>query len=215
MANWAEGALNDLNTIEAAVAHADGEELPRDGALRQAGGLESLFRDGGLEVVAAGIVDVPWRRPTMKPLSPAFCSASLPSVRSSPAWWSRPRSHSGRHPAATGWSTGSVTRSARDTDRMDALTALYQDLHRNPLEASFAEERTAKIAADHLRAAGYEVIEHVGRTGVVGILRNGEGPVVLLRADMAALPVKEVMTLHAEDGTVLGQLTALRPGRAP
>jgi len=73
---------------------------------------------------------------------------------------------------------------------MDALTALYQDLHRNP-ELSFAEERTARIAADHLRATGYEVFEQVGRTGVVGILRNGEGPVVLLRADMDALPVRE------------------------
>ena len=63
VANWAEGELNDLNTIELAVAHADGEELPPDGALRQAGGLENLFRDGGLEVVATGIVDVPWEAP--------------------------------------------------------------------------------------------------------------------------------------------------------
>jgi SAM-dependent methyltransferase len=63
VANWAEGELNDLNTIEAAVAHADGEELPPDAALRQAGGLESLFRVGGLEVVAAGLVDVPWEAP--------------------------------------------------------------------------------------------------------------------------------------------------------
>lgn len=68
--------------------------------------------------------------------------------------------------------------------------ALYQDLHRHP-ELSFEEQRTAAIVAEGLRAAGYEVEEGVGRTGVVGVLRNGEGPTVLLRADMDALPVTE------------------------
>jgi SAM-dependent methyltransferase len=60
VSNWAEGELNDLNTLEAAVAHADGEELAPDGPLGRAGGLEALFRDGGLELIAAGLVDVPW-----------------------------------------------------------------------------------------------------------------------------------------------------------
>jgi SAM-dependent methyltransferase len=63
VANWAEGALNDLNTIEAAVARADGEELPPDGELRRAGGLEGLFRDAGLELGATGLVEVPWDAP--------------------------------------------------------------------------------------------------------------------------------------------------------
>lgn len=67
---------------------------------------------------------------------------------------------------------------------------LYRDLHAHP-ELSFEETRTAAIAAAELRAAGFEVIEGIGVTGVVGVLRNGDGPTVLLRADMDALPVLE------------------------
>jgi len=70
------------------------------------------------------------------------------------------------------------------------LEALFIDLHRNP-ELSFQEVRTAGIAAGHLRDLGLEVTEGVGRTGVIGVLRNGEGPVVWARADMDALPVVE------------------------
>lgn len=70
------------------------------------------------------------------------------------------------------------------------LEALYIDLHRHP-ELSFQETRTAGIAATHLRDLGLEVTEGVGITGVVGELRNGEGPTVWLRADMDALPVVE------------------------
>lgn len=70
------------------------------------------------------------------------------------------------------------------------LEALYMDLHRHP-ELSFQETRTAGIAATHLRDLGLEVTEGVGITGVVGELRNGEGPTVWLRADMDALPVVE------------------------
>ncbi|GAB3801789.1 amidohydrolase [Humibacter antri] len=70
------------------------------------------------------------------------------------------------------------------------LEATYKDLHRHP-ELSYQEHRTAKIAADGLRDLGIEVIVGVGRTGVVGVLKNGDGPVVLLRADMDALPVAE------------------------
>ena len=73
---------------------------------------------------------------------------------------------------------------------MADLADLYRDLHRNP-ELSFAEVRTAGIAAQWLRAAGFETTERVGRTGVVGVLRNGDGPTVLLRADMDALPLLE------------------------
>ena len=67
---------------------------------------------------------------------------------------------------------------------------LYHDLHRNP-ELSFQEMRTAGIVAARLRDLGYDVTENIGRTGVVGVLANGDGPVVLLRADMDALPVQE------------------------
>lgn len=74
------------------------------------------------------------------------------------------------------------------------LEKLYADVHAHP-ELSFQETRTAGVAADRLRAAGYEVSTGIGKTGVVGLLRNGEGPVVMLRADMDALPVKEATGL--------------------
>ncbi|WP_175987117.1 amidohydrolase [Microbacterium tenebrionis] len=74
------------------------------------------------------------------------------------------------------------------------LDALYRDLHQHP-ELSFQETRTAGIAASHLRDLGLEVEESVGITGVVGILRNGDGPVVWARADMDALPVEELTGL--------------------
>ncbi|WP_051388676.1 amidohydrolase [Arthrobacter sp. 35W] len=70
------------------------------------------------------------------------------------------------------------------------LVELYKDLHAHP-ELSFEEHRTAGIVAGRLKALGLEVSTGVGRTGVVGIARNGEGPTVLLRADMDALPVLE------------------------
>lgn len=70
------------------------------------------------------------------------------------------------------------------------LVDLYRDLHTHP-ELSHAEHRTAGIVAERLTAAGYEVTAGIGGTGVVGVLRNGDGPVVLVRADMDALPVRE------------------------
>src|SRR5256885_176011 len=76
-------------------------------------------------------------------------------------------------------------------ERLSDLEALYQDLHEHP-ELSFQEERTAAIMAKRLAAAGFEVTTGVGETGVVGVLRNGAGPGVLLRADMDALPVREI-----------------------
>jgi hippurate hydrolase len=74
------------------------------------------------------------------------------------------------------------------------LERLYTDLHAHP-ELSMQETRTAGIAAESLRAAGYEVTTGIGRTGVVGLLRNGDGPTVMLRADMDALPVEEATGL--------------------
>jgi hippurate hydrolase len=67
---------------------------------------------------------------------------------------------------------------------------VYKDIHAHP-ELSFQETRTAALAASKLKEFGYEVLQGIGRTGVVGILRNGEGKTVLERADMDALPVKE------------------------
>ncbi|MGC2695749.1 MAG: amidohydrolase [Candidatus Angelobacter sp.] len=68
--------------------------------------------------------------------------------------------------------------------------ALYLDLHQHP-ELSSHETRTAAELATRLRALGYEVTEHVGGTGVVGILKNGPGPTVMLRTELDALPVEE------------------------
>jgi amidohydrolase len=85
---------------------------------------------------------------------------------------------------------------------------VYRDLHAHP-ELSHQERRTAGLVATHLRDAGLEVHDGVGGTGVVGILSNGEGPTVLLRADMDALPVREetglpyASTESAADGTPL------------
>jgi hippurate hydrolase len=73
---------------------------------------------------------------------------------------------------------------------MPDLVALYRDLHANP-ELSFQEHETAAKLAGRARALGFEVTEGVGQTGVVAVMRNGEGPTVMLRADMDGLPVIE------------------------
>src|SRR6186997_1790734 len=70
------------------------------------------------------------------------------------------------------------------------LQTLYQDLHRNP-ELAFQEVQTAAKLAARLKALGYEVTTGVGRTGIVGLLRNGAGPTVMLRTELDALPVAE------------------------
>ena len=80
------------------------------------------------------------------------------------------------------------------TQLIPNLEALYKDVHAHP-ELSMQETRTAALAADHLRKAGFEVTTGLGKTGVVGLLRNGEGPTVMLRADMDALPVEEATGL--------------------
>lgn len=76
---------------------------------------------------------------------------------------------------------------ARD---MPGLMEIYRDLHANP-ELSFQEVRSARIMAEAARKAGFTVTEKVGRTGVVAVLKNGQGPTVLIRADMDGLPVTE------------------------
>jgi amidohydrolase len=75
-------------------------------------------------------------------------------------------------------------------DLLRAVENLYKDVHSHP-ELSMQEQRTAALAAERLRTAGFMVTERVGGTGVVGVLRNGDGPTVMLRADMDALPIAE------------------------
>lgn len=74
--------------------------------------------------------------------------------------------------------------------QMPSLMDIYKDLHANP-ELSFMEVRSAGILAAEARKLGFEVTEKVGGTGIVAVLKNGPGPVVLVRADMDALPVVE------------------------
>ena len=88
------------------------------------------------------------------------------------------------------------------------LVEIFKDIHQNP-ELGFMEVRTSGIVAKELKSLGYEVITGIGKTGVVGILKNGVGPVVMYRADMDCIPVKEVTglsyasnkTMRKEDGT--------------
>ncbi|MEU5793246.1 amidohydrolase [Streptomyces sp. NPDC047813] len=90
-----------------------------------------------------------------------------------------------------------AARTARDLTAdlpLPGLEDLYRDLHRHP-ELSLREHRTAGTLAGRLADAGFETAEGVGGTGVVGRLAHGDGPTVLLRADMDALPVTEATGL--------------------
>ncbi len=75
-------------------------------------------------------------------------------------------------------------------DYDDYLWPLFDHFHRNP-ELSTVETDTAARMAQELRNAGFEVTENVGGTGVVAIMKNGDGPLVMMRADMDGLPVEE------------------------
>lgn len=77
-----------------------------------------------------------------------------------------------------------------DEDYQSYLAELFDHFHRNP-ELSLVESKTAARMAKELHAAGFEVTEGVGGTGVVAIMENGEGPMVMMRADMDGLPVEE------------------------
>lgn len=70
------------------------------------------------------------------------------------------------------------------------LDALYKDIHQHP-ELGFQETATAAKLAAEMRALGFEVTEHVGRTGIVAIFKNGKGPLVLVRTELDALPMEE------------------------
>jgi amidohydrolase len=104
----------------------------------------------------------------------------------------KPSASASHKPAKSGGS--SDPRSVNLKELLPDLEDLYKDIHSHP-ELSMQETRTAGIVAKRLKAAGYEVTTKVGKTGVVGLLRNGDGPTVMLRADMDALPVKEATDL--------------------
>ncbi|HZR79218.1 MAG TPA: amidohydrolase, partial [Chthoniobacterales bacterium] len=84
------------------------------------------------------------------------------------------------------------------TGELPSLLSMYKDIHAHP-ELSTREEKTAALMAKELRAAGCEVTENFGKYdnpnlkcyGVVGLMKNGAGPTVLVRTDMDALPVQE------------------------
>src|SRR5690348_7598522 len=90
--------------------------------------------------------------------------------------------------------TASGSPTARVLSDLDSVRGwqedFYRRLHQRP-ELSHQEHTTAAEVAARLRTSGYQVQEGIGGTGVVGVLANGDGPSVLLRADMDALPVKE------------------------
>jgi hippurate hydrolase len=98
---------------------------------------------------------------------------------------------------------------------LNRLLEVYIDLHKNP-ELSFQERETAARLATELRAAGCDVTENVGGLGVVGVLKNGTGPMVLVRSDLDALPVTEqtdlpyasTKTMTEQDGSTVGVMHA-------
>jgi amidohydrolase len=96
---------------------------------------------------------------------------------------------------------------AINLDYQDRLGAMFKDFHANP-ELSTAEFVTAKKMAKALRNHGFDVTESVGGTGIVALLENGPGPLVMMRADMDGLPVKEMSGLpYASKATQLDPIT--------
>jgi hippurate hydrolase len=90
-----------------------------------------------------------------------------------------------------------------------ALDALYKDIHAHP-ELAFQEVRTSALLADRMRKLGFTVTEHVAKTGIVAIYKNGPGPVVLVRTELDALPMEEKTGLpYASHATQMvdGKLT--------
>lgn len=92
--------------------------------------------------------------------------------------------------AAPAFAQDTALRAAVEADYDANLGALFDHFHRNP-ELSGMETRTAARMASELRALGYEVTDGVGGTGVVAVLRNGDGPTIMIRADMDGLPLQE------------------------
>ena len=92
-------------------------------------------------------------------------------------------------PVAAGETTKQI-----DKDYQNYLASLWDHFHRNP-ELSLMETKTAKRLSQELRDTGFDVTENVGGTGIVALLKNGDGPTVMVRADMDGLPVQELSGL--------------------
>lgn len=91
---------------------------------------------------------------------------------------------------ASGRATSATVPAAEIDAAYPAVEQLYRELHRNP-ELGFHEQKTAATLAARLKAAGYQVTTGVGGTGLVALLANGPGPVVMLRTELDALPIEE------------------------
>lgn len=92
-------------------------------------------------------------------------------------------------------STQTIQKATAIVDQeLPEVEKLYKHLHANP-ELSFQEKETSKIMASRLKELGFQVTENIGGYGVVGVLKNGQGPTVMVRADMDALPIKEETNL--------------------
>src|SRR5215471_18342504 len=99
----------------------------------------------------------------------------------------------------------SLAESSKEIDSVYSDShSLYLNLHEHPELSGHEVETAAKVAAA-LRNAGYEVTEHVGRTGIVAVMKNGAGPTIMLRTELDALPVEEktglpyASTAHMKD----------------
>ena len=93
-------------------------------------------------------------------------------------------------PLFLGAESGSDQVKSLATGMYPDLQKIYEDIHSHP-ELGFQETRTAAALAADLRAIGFTVTEHVGKTGVVGLYRNGPGPTVMVRTELDALPMEE------------------------
>lgn len=142
-------------------------------------------------VVVAGMsvagVDGAWRAATDTAWSPCAAQrvwSAEPSAASSRPWTERSAE---RLATLKRWAGDIAERARREGPTLEAF---YRDLHANP-ELSLEEKRTAGKIAERLRAVGFEVTEGVGGHGVVGLMKNGAGPTLMIRADMDALPIVE------------------------
>src|SRR6185437_6356247 len=119
----------------------------------------------------------------------SFVGAGLAKATHLP-WWGRCTTR--RHSGAPGTRAGEATcQSIRRSQYADELRGWRRDIHAHP-ELGFDEHRTSTFVADQLARFGCEVHRAIGRTGVVGVLRAGNGPKSIgLRADMDALPILE------------------------
>ena len=119
-----------------------------------------------------------------------FCSSTFQQPNFSPARGRRLAAACGLCLGIVAWTVLRCQRSRAWASNLDGLVELYRTLHQHP-ELSFQEVNTSSRLAKELEAVGAKVTAGVGGHGVVGLLENGAGPVLMLRADMDALPVTE------------------------